>query len=1070
MRPISEGEATELYPDSFRARLIIDYLNRQLEANHASARLKRINQESFPEHDQDSLSHAWESYVCQPKGRSNSVFRLKFGKPALRFICDHDALLELTVQEVISEHGSVPHLSASLAGMKFAFRFTTTRRTIVGNDFKVGDHESRIHLLVCDFDHAKLVPVRDDDIMAQSELEGLLGPYLQALQHGGHHVLFFPPEFVGLDYSHPPRLSLAGDYEELRRTYGAGLTADVEGFSETTINAHLSLTWGACVFAAQERRSPLKWNSSSYLAEYQTWLFQDFQPQAGWHASMKFREPRVTVLCAREIVLHFTLSGVRFYEAWAFPRGPPEEKEEWDNEESLEIALIVDVRAVSEDLEILAETARYSEEFSVITGLRVEYAQACWDSLVEFFLRQYIKLFASRRITYRFRDDYSVIRSRSLDDGSWWMLERESGASVSVFSSTVRFTKMEGFDVIVGITQTSINNQFTRLFKLYSRDISSRDEADYQVEIKTITVRLLQSRAFQEPWDEDWDRPEDEDGIDAVTTKVSQARAIVTIHISSGALHSWLDDDLMVISRPDHISGKVGEWRLAFEVDLAMRNNDELFEQRYRHQPFAYPSPPGEDPYTIRHVYLDLQNARFSARYSTMEDWEYGIPDVIRARMTLAKFIKEDYFPALVEKGIHIVSSVPIFESGGAPAFYKLTDMTCCTYAVQSKASVRADGEDATSYSEQLLFILGMTGHRSLPDITSFTPSTKWLLRGRFSQGTLAISRRVFHDRLHSLLAQVNALTTLVPDASATDMRKGLVRRWAEHQHYRDRSTEWRPVNGPEASFTTKFEWEFDHKMHLQQSGTQLSAHRDYEIECSTHNELELPDVSMLSTGSLEIRVTGTMRLRMHSSRADSSWETESSVPWNVTIRIKGTVRGNVEVDIDGLDNLQPTPAKSVIRSGGVNVPNAQATLRHHLPRRQDFEGVLKELKVFQGEWRYYYPAATPFTLCTPMLNNDGDLLFELRRSQTELTQHSSRRRSYWGTQRSGSRTPATPSSAGGPRNGLIKKITDSEDKGDTSPPVSPTVTPSPPLDPPEQETEPQKPLSEDPYTDTPFD
>ena len=181
------------------------------------------------------------------------------------------------------------------------------------------------------------------------------------------------------------------------------------------------------------------------------------------------------------------------------------------------------------------------------------------------------------------------------------------------------------------------------------------------------------------------------------------------------------------------------------------------------------------------------------------------------------------------DKGVHIIASVPIFHPGSAPAFYKLTDMTCGTYAVESKVAVRADGEESASYSEQLLFILGMTSHHSLPDITSFTPSTKWLLRGRFSQGTLAISKRIFHDRLLALLGEVNALTTLVPDSSAKDMKKGLVRRWAEHRDYHGRSTEWRP----DGSSETKFEWEFDHKLHLQQSGTQLSAYRDYEIECT---------------------------------------------------------------------------------------------------------------------------------------------------------------------------------------------------------------------------------------------
>ena len=178
----------------------------------------------------------------------------------------------------------------------------------------------------CDIPGPKIVHKRAKGIEAMSELEDLLGSYLQALQDGGHHVLFFPPEFEEVDYSLPPRLSLASDYEELREQYGVSLTADVEGFSEAMINAHLSLTWGACVFAAHERKNPLKWNSFSYLAEYQTWLFEDFYPQAGWHASMKFRQPRVTVLCAREVVLHFTLSSVKFYEAWLYPKGPSDEK------------------------------------------------------------------------------------------------------------------------------------------------------------------------------------------------------------------------------------------------------------------------------------------------------------------------------------------------------------------------------------------------------------------------------------------------------------------------------------------------------------------------------------------------------------------------------------------------------------------------------------------------------------------------------------------------------------------------------------------------------------------------
>ncbi|TBU53639.1 hypothetical protein BD310DRAFT_980934 [Dichomitus squalens] len=1004
MTPISEDDAIRLPPDSFNARLIIDYLNHQLHVHHANTQFKRINQSSFDYYVHNSLAYAWESFACKQKG-SGSTLHFTFGTPELRFICDHDALLELTVQEVTSDDDSVEDMSEALRGAKLAYRVTTTRRTIVGNDFTVGDHESRINLLVCDLEYAELIHPRNEDIVITDGLQDLLGLYLNALQLGGHHVFFFPPQFDEADYYRPPRLSLASDYVELTKQFGPSLTTDIQGFSEARINAHFSLTWGACMFAAREHRSPLRWNSASALAEYQTWLFEDLDSEIEWHSSMKFREPRVTILCAREIVLYFTLSEVRFYEARSNPTGLPE-KDHPDNETPWVIALIVDVQATKDSLRIIAETARYSEEFSEITGLNEEHKDA-YSDLTEFFVRRYIKLIASRRIAYRFRDDYSVISTAGFDDGSWWMLERESGTSLSVFSSTIKHTRMEGFDVVIAISQTTINSQFTQLFKGYHSELSVRDQLHYKVEVKTITVQLLQPKGFQESGSEALDESDQAADDEEATTNLAHSRAVVTVHVSSGSLHYWLDEDFEKISRPDHISGKVGEWRLAFEVDLAMCYNDELPEWRYRHQPFVYPPPPGEDSYRVRHVYLDLQNARFSPRYSTMEDWEYGIPNVIRARMTLAQFIKDDYFPLLIEKSVHIIASIPIFKPGSSSTFYKLTDITCRTYAVESK---RADEGDSASYSEQLLFILGMTGYRSLPDITRFIPSTQWLLRGRFSHGTLAISKSTFRERLHALLGNINALTTLVHNSSASYMIKDVVQRWADHPDYRKKPSEWMPVNGTDSRAATKFAWHFENEMHLKQ-GTQLITHRNYEIECSTHNELELSDVSMLSTGSLEIRIAGVIRLRMYSSRADSSWETESSVPWNVIIRIKTAAHGNVEVDIDGVDNLRPTPPKSTIRSGGANVPNMQATLRHHLPRRKDFEEVMKELKVLQGVWRYYYPATTPFTLCTPMLNNDGDFLFELRRSQTDVSQRVGRRRGR--VAKLTPTTPTTPTSAG---------------------------------------------------------
>ncbi len=96
-----------------------------------------------------------------------------------------------------------------------------------------------------------------------------------------------------------------------------------------------------------------------------------------------------------------------------------------------------------------------------------------------------------------------------------------------------------------------------------------------------------------------------------------------------------------------------------------------------------------------------------------------------------------------------------------------------------------------------------------------------------------------------------------------------------------------------------------------------------------------------------------------------------------------------MQVEIDGIDNVKQLPPKTVVRRGSAEVPDAYQILQAHLPQKEDFADILKELEELQGAWKYYYPGTNAFALCSPMFNFDGDLLFELRRSQT-VVRHSS--------------------------------------------------------------------------------
>ncbi len=275
------------------------------------------------------------------------------------------------------------------------FRITTARRTIVGNDVKVGNHESRIHMLVFDFERmSKFVydpgqPVSDAFITSDArpmgpmhrsrveqhtpsddeELERHLIGYLRALQVAGHHVLFLAPEFDDEDLRAPIRFSLTSeDPPELH---------DNAGFTTHMINRYLSLLWYTSACAARQRMVAGEeiWDHMTSLAGYQSWLLPEHQ--ADWHSSFRVGQPRATILCSREVILYFTLSEIRFYRSVDYPdgimakwvflscidhiTGPANTKHGCRSEvnygdEEWVIALVVDVTTTSTEMTMLADS------------------------------------------------------------------------------------------------------------------------------------------------------------------------------------------------------------------------------------------------------------------------------------------------------------------------------------------------------------------------------------------------------------------------------------------------------------------------------------------------------------------------------------------------------------------------------------------------------------------------------------------------------------------------------------------------------------------------------------------
>ncbi|PIL22599.1 hypothetical protein GSI_15288 [Ganoderma sinense ZZ0214-1] len=1006
------------------AKIILRYLNFQLAENYATASdWFDLYGEASGDTEYDverSNLYAWIRYHHRLRGTNGDILEFSFSEPKLTFICDHDALLHVGIRSLSHKSQDGLTTSVPIEGATMSYRVATTYRSIVGNDVKVGDHESRIRILVCDFDNAVFVSSRGvaDDTLRRDMGRYLLS-YLKVLQSGGHHALFFPPEFAEDDKRPDIHFSLTGDFEDrVPLDHIFGCTAEM-------INGYLSLLWYTCAFIARERSQHGRptWDRSSALAGYSSWLVPEWS--TAWHMSLKFGEPKVTILCSREVILRFTLTEVRFYDASQLSVGSIVEKAEPDYQDWV-IAVIIDISASKTGISVRPASARYSEEFTHYGGVRDEHDVAS-KLLTTFFVERYFQLMAATRLKHLFRriqTEYLNVDSSSLDiDGSWWMLERNAGLGARILNSNVKDTRMEGFDVVIAVSQMSINSQILRVFKTYHEMRWAQDQdLGYHIEIKAVTVCLVNSEEASET-DEisatggsvDSDDEATLDGTTATHSRNSISCAIVTVHVTEAVLQTMVTANLNLTRTDEPYTFQ--DCQLAYEVNVRDCVHRKLEHPVHGARPYPDPPPQAEADYDLRHIYLDLRTAQFSPEYSPWDDGNYSDQEKLRVRMALAQHIKDDYFPQLIAHGVHILASVPIYHAAGG--FNRLTDMKYRTFATETIVSGGFNQEESITRSEQILFVLGMVGGNPLPadPFRSFKPSASWLVYGHFSYGTLAISRSAFHDRLLALLARVNALTTLEPvtqkdegnvhkdgaqrdgvqaekgrretartDGAQRDKAKtteDVVQRWIDHPERQQHTCKWTPIVADEAMNLDSFEWRSSHERSVREEGSLSSMKREYRIHCTTNNKLELPNISTLSNGSLEIRMSGTLGLEITNTRSAQAWSTESFASWSAAIIIKTSTRGNVEVEIEGLDDIyQSPPSTTSWRAGSNTLPDAHATLRKHLLKKEDFDSVLQELRELQGDWKYYYPASSPFTLCTPTSNPHGDLLFELRRSQ----------------------------------------------------------------------------------------
>ena len=202
--------------------------------------------------------------------------------------------------------------------------------------------------------------------------------------------------------------------------------------------------------------------------------------------------------------------------------------------------------------------------------------------------------------------------------------------------------------------------------------------------------------------------------------------------------------------------------------------------------------------------------------------------------MTLAKRIKDHYFPQLLESEVHLLASVPIYNETTVTGFGRLTDMWYRTFAAEvTEGGFTSEGSRARL--EQILFVLGAVGGNRLPPLRSFKPSTSWLVHGVSSHGVLALSRQAFRNRLLPLLANINALTTLIPippEDIESRPSKHSVQQWAKHPGFKSKVCKWGSATVDEDMNSNNCQWVWSDARPLQAHGTLSSMEQDYLIFC----------------------------------------------------------------------------------------------------------------------------------------------------------------------------------------------------------------------------------------------
>lgn len=983
-----DGNTAELSGHYINAQLVALWENAQRCATHAATAPYKFRSAAYEK--SRSIRALYEYHYIPRKADPALVveelfFSAKFGKPELKFICNHSAFFHLKIEtghlNIDVKEAEKPSskartsLNHNISSLEIVFHVPTIRSSIKGRDSRIGNSGAELYadLQVLKVDEAKLIMLNPDSTLGpeiRDALKFYMSHYLAYLKACGRHVFFDLPDFDN------NKERTKSDFSRIRTHEIDGLLRSIQHevkllnkFDCDVLTHFYKAQWmiASAFFHAGN------WGSmETCLASVCTdWIIGS---EINSHFFINFEAPTIQLLCPQEVILKFRLKDIIFFKEGRIDTHstPLIEFHDWT------IAFTVKVfENDSGMIQLDFETARYCLMDSYYGEKIDNIAEQYIAIIVKFLGMDYLDILVSHSFhlclgssgaALQESEEYSEDWSSANEDETEY--HRQRGYAMLWMERIQRMCIQSGFDEVIAISEASINRLLLSRLRFAS---IFQDKSDlFRLNITGLKIRLLtkgKAVLFIET-----------EGYISVKKKSAQG------------LKAWLPS----IWEPASDKGECERYTfeavtLAYEVDLRLESHqvikthvEQVVEEyvkktwwRTERRQVLTETTVEEVVAALRHLILDVKHVRLIPRLCDVAALENDRGHAEKLKTIEAYVLK--YLDAFASYGHHILHTVSMATGAFANSLFSFTDVDF-KVLTKRRIALSTSLRDRENVEAPIVMIYGMCTGRPLPALID-----GWTLGllpvGKFSVGTLSLSRRAFLERcVLRHLEAINARTTLVPQTK--DVVDGQwpvsLTTWAEREE-RLRSARgcgWTQVASKEPNSLT-YEWqnrdEWKHK-HMSRGESFNSGNTEYALECYTRNTVRVP--TAYNPAGMVVTVEGTSSIRVYGKTNEEEWKNKTIFSWSATVTIDAS-SGALKVSF-----AHVPPVLSYDRdqcSGQCSLDVAQLHKKHFSLDVKMFDAVVPTLKsALEQNWNYCTMGIQEVALREPVFTRKGDFVCEL--------------------------------------------------------------------------------------------